>query len=85
MRTWAAAVRRPSLPARERCTRTRRVVCSAGLRTHGAEYDGGHRKVQIGVFIHDQRIVAAQLQQALTQALGDAHADLPADMCGSGE
>ncbi len=35
----------------------------------GAENNRGHRQVQIGVFIDDQCVVAAQLQQALAEAL----------------
>ena len=51
----------------------------------GAEHDGGNRKVQVGGFIHDDGVVAAELQQALAEPLGDAYADPASDVSRAGE
>ncbi len=51
----------------------------------GAEHDGGNHEFEIGRLVHDDGIVAAQFQQALPQPLGDAHADVTADMRRAGE
>ncbi|HMI73453.1 MAG TPA: hypothetical protein VK495_02040 [Steroidobacteraceae bacterium] len=53
--------------------------------SHRAEYDRGHRQVQVGNFIDDQCVVAAEFEQAFPQALGDAHADLSANVRRAGE
>ena len=46
------------------------------------EYNRWHRQVQVGVFIDNQCIVAAQLQQTFAETLRDAHADLSAHLRG---
>ena len=56
--------------------------CGAALTrgTYRTENDGRHGEVQIRAFIHDDRVVAAELQQALAEALGHAHAHLASDV-----
>src|SRR5690606_18763500 len=50
-----------------------------------AEHDRRDRQLQVGGLVHDQRVVAAQLEQRLAHAAGDALADLAADLGGAGE
>jgi hypothetical protein len=50
-----------------------------------AEDDGRYREIEIGGFVHDDGVVAAELEQALAQALGHAHAHLPAHVSRAGE
>src|SRR5271166_3745538 len=50
-----------------------------------AENERRDREVEIGGRIDDDRVVAAELQQALAEPLRDAHADLAADMRRAGK
>ena len=50
-----------------------------------AEHDGRDRQIQVRGLIDDDRVVAAEFEQALAQARGDALADLAADFGGAGE
>src|SRR3546814_5170253 len=50
-----------------------------------AEHDRRDRQLQVGGFVDDHRVVAAQLQQRTTHALGDALADVAADLGRAGE
>ena len=50
-----------------------------------AEHDRRHREIQIGRLIDDDGVVAAELEQALAQARGDALADLAAHRGRAGE
>ena len=72
MRTcaYAAISRRSSSAARERCTSTRRVVVQRwpAVPTAPNTIDG-HGEVQIGMLIDDDRVVAAELEQALAETL----------------
>ncbi len=53
--------------------------------SHRAKNDAGHRQVEIRRVVDDDGVVAAQLEQALAQPLGNLHADLPAHMSRAGE
>ena len=37
----------------------------------GAEHDGRHREIEVGGFVDDDRVVAAQFEQALAQPARD--------------
>src|SRR3546814_1014507 len=50
-----------------------------------AEHDRRDRQLQVGGFVDDHRVVAAQLQQRASHALGDALADVAADLGRAGE
>src|SRR5690606_30481004 len=41
-----------------------------------AEYDRRHRKIQVRELVYDDRVVAAEFQQALAHAHGNPFADL---------
>ena len=69
---------------RESCTITRRVVVQRCPAVPTAPNTmAGHGEVQIGVLVDDDRVVAAELEQALAQARRDAFADLAADRASS--
>jgi len=51
----------------------------------GAEDDGGYREFQIGGFVHDDGVVAAELQDRLAEARGHGFAHLAPDRCRAGE
>ncbi len=53
--------------------------------SHRAEDDRRHREIEIGGFIDDDGVVAAELEQTLAEPLGDPHADLPSHMRRAGE
>ena len=39
---------------------------------HGAEYDGRDREIEVGALVHDDGVVAAELQEALAEPFGHA-------------
>ena len=73
--------RRSSSAARERWTSTRRVVVQRWPAVPTAPKTiAGTARFRFGALIDDDRVVAAELEQALAETLGDAHADLAADV-----
>ena len=53
--------------------------------THGAEHDRRNGEIQIGLLIDDDRVVAAEFEQALAETLRHARPDLAAHGRGAGE
>jgi len=49
--------------------------------TDSTEDDRRNSKVEVGMFIHDDRIIAAQFEQALAQAIGEPFTNTAADPC----
>src|SRR6202035_3734136 len=61
----------------------RRAALPGGA--HRAEDDGRYGEVEVRGFVDDDGVVAAELEQALAQALGDANTHLASYVSRSGE
>ncbi len=66
----------------EHATRARAALAGGADR---AEDDRGHGEVEVRELVDDDRVVAAELEQALAETRGDALADLAADGGRAGE
>ena len=66
----------------EHAARARAALAGSADR---AEHDRRHREIEVRELVDDDRVVAAELEQALAETLGDALADFAADGRRTGE